>query len=158
MAQRAQRSLEAARNAVPEGTFAVGAGLIIAGLTAYGFQITSFRALDKLDYRALSGLWVLVFVAAPGFFLPLEQEVGRALADRRARGVGGGPLVRRAAFLGTLLTATLIIIAFALGPILVPNLFDGEALLLVCFAVALVTYACQHLTRGTLSGLSLIHI
>jgi O-antigen/teichoic acid export membrane protein len=152
MAQRAQRSLEAARNAVPEGTFAVGAGLIVAGITAYGFQITAFRALDKLDYRALSGLWVLVFVAAPGFFLPLEQEVGRALADRRAKGVGGGPVVHRAAFLGSLLTAALIIAAFALGPVLVPSIFDGDALLLVCFAIALMTYAVQHLTRGTLSG------
>src|SRR5688572_2727076 len=34
MAQRAQRSIETARNAVPEGTFAVGAGLLVAGITA----------------------------------------------------------------------------------------------------------------------------
>jgi O-antigen/teichoic acid export membrane protein len=152
MSQRAQRSLEAARKAVPEGTFAVGAGLIIAGLTAYGFQIVSFRALSKGDYTALNGLWVLVFVTAPGFFLPLEQEVGRALADRRARGVGGRPLVRRAAFLGTLLTATLILVSFALGPFLVDDIFHGRTLLILCFAIALVTYAFQHLTRGTLSG------
>ena len=36
----------------------------------------------------------------PGLFLPLEQEVGRALAHRRAQGIGGGPLVHRAARLG----------------------------------------------------------
>jgi O-antigen/teichoic acid export membrane protein len=153
MAQRAHRTLEAARNAVPEGTFAVGAGLVVAGVTAYGFQILSFRALDKLDYTALNGLWVLVFVTAPGFFLPLEQEVGRAVADRRSRHLGGGPLVRRAALLGGVLTATLILVAFALGPLfLVDDIFKGKALLLLCFAVALITYAFEHLTRGTLSG------
>ena len=45
----------------------------------------------------IGGLWPLVFVVAPGCFLPLEQEVGRALAHRRAQGIGGGPIIRRAA-------------------------------------------------------------
>src|SRR5687768_10455888 len=152
MAQRAQRSIETARNAVPEGTFAVGAGLLVAGITAYAFQIVSFRALDKGDYTALNGLWVLVFVVAPGVFLPLEQEVGRALADRRARGIGGAPLVRRAAILGAVLTVALIVVSLlAAGP-LSDSLFKGRTGLLVCFAIALATYAVQHLTRGTLSG------
>ncbi|MGQ0804981.1 MAG: lipopolysaccharide biosynthesis protein [Actinomycetota bacterium] len=152
MAQRAQRSLETARTAVPEGTFAVGAGLLVAGITAYAFQIVSFRALSKGDYTALNGLWVLVFVVAPGMFLPLEQEVGRALADRRARGDGGGPLVKRAALLGGILTAALIVAALAAGGPLSDNLFHGRSALLVCFAIALASYAVEHLTRGTLSG------
>ena len=82
---------------VPEGTFAVGAGLAISGITTYGFQILAFRGLSKPDYAALNALWVFVFVLAPGVFLPLEQEVGRALSARRVRGVGGGPVIRRAA-------------------------------------------------------------
>ena len=53
----------------------------------YGFQILAFRGLSKPDYAALNALWVFVFVLAPGVFLPLEQEVGRAVAARqRARG------------------------------------------------------------------------
>ena len=86
MSQRAQRLIEAARKLpVPEGTYAVGLGLLISGITAYGFQILAFRGLSKSEYAALNGLWIIVFVVAPGFFLPLEQEVGRAVADRRAR-------------------------------------------------------------------------
>ena len=86
MSQRAQRLIEAARKLpVPEGTYAVGLGLLISGITAYGFQILAFQGLTKSEYAALNGLWILVFVVAPGFFLPLEQEVGRAVADRRAR-------------------------------------------------------------------------
>jgi hypothetical protein len=98
MSQRAQRSLDAARKAMPEGTFAVGAGLMVAGLTTYGFFVAAARTLSERDYAAvIGGLWPLVFVVAPGCFLPLEQEVGRALAHRRAQGIGGGPIVRRAA-------------------------------------------------------------
>ena len=152
MAQRVQRFLDTARKPLPEGTFAVGAGLLVAGLTAYAFQIVSFRALSKSDYTALNGLWVIVFVVAPGMFLPLEQEVGRALAHRRAIGIGGGPLVKRAAVLGAILTGSLIVVAIAASSPITDRLFDGHTALLVCFAIALATYAVQHLTRGTLSG------
>jgi O-antigen/teichoic acid export membrane protein len=154
MAQRTQRLIEAARKQLPEGTFIVGAGLLIAGLTTYGFQIFSFRALSKTDYTALNGLWVVVFVLAPGFFLPLEQEVGRALSHRRALGEGGGPVVRRAATLGLGLAlglAFLTLIA-AVATQFVERLFHGVDLLVPCLVIALFTYAFQHLTRGTLSG------
>jgi O-antigen/teichoic acid export membrane protein len=152
MSPRAQRMIEAARKPLPEGTFAVGAGLFVAGLAAYAFQIVSFRALGEEQYTALNGLWVLVFVVAPGFFLPLEQEVGRALADRNARGIGGAPLVRRAGLAGTVLVAALIVASLIGAAPLTDTLFHDETALLVCFQIALVTYAIQHLTRGTLAG------
>lgn len=152
MAERAQRFLEAARKPLPEGTFAVGAGLLILGLTAYGFQIVSFRGLSKADYTALNGLWALLFVVAPGVFLPLEQEVGRAVAHRRALGIGGGPLVKRAALLGTILTGSLIAVALIAGGPISDRLFHGRTALLFCFALALAAYAVEHLIRGTLSG------
>lgn len=155
MSQRAQRLIEAARKLpVPEGTYAVGLGLLIAGLTAYGFQILAFKALTKPEYAALNGLWILVFVVAPGFFLPLEQEVGRAVADRRARSIGGGPVVRKAATAGALLAVSLMILSVvgfqALG--FTDRLFHGREVLFVCFVIALGTYAVQHVSRGTLSG------
>ena len=75
-------AVDRARRMVPEGTFAVGAGLAISGVTTYGFQILAFRGLSKPDYAALNALWVFVFVLAPGVFLPLEQEVGHARRRR----------------------------------------------------------------------------
>jgi O-antigen/teichoic acid export membrane protein len=155
MSQRAQRIIDAARKVpVPEGTYAVGFGLLIAGLTAYGFQILAFKALSKTEYAALNGLWICVFVVAPGFFLPLEQEVGRAVSDRRARNVGGGPVVRKAALAGALLTGGLIALTLVLAATtsLVDRLFHDQGVLTVCFVIALATYAVQHITRGTLSG------
>ena len=155
MSQRAHRIIEAARKVpLPEGTYAVGVGLLISGLTAYAFQILAFKALSKPEYAALNGLWIFVFVVAPGFFLPLEQEVGRAVSDRRSRGIGGGPVVKKAAFAGSVLTGGLIVTALLLAAFtpLIDRLFHGQEQLLVCFVIALVTYAVQHITRGTLSG------
>lgn len=154
MAKRSQKLIEAARKPVPEGTFAVGAGLLVAGLTAYGFQILSFRALPKADYTALNGLWVFVFVLAPGFFLPLEQEVSRAISDRRARGEGGGPVVRRAAIAGFGLTVVLALVTLiaAVATPLTDRIFHNRDVLVPCLVIALFTFYFQLLSRGTLSG------
>jgi O-antigen/teichoic acid export membrane protein len=154
MAQRTQRLIEAARRPLPEGTFAVGAGVLVAGLTAYGFQSLAFRALSKPDYSALNALWVFVFVLAPGVFLPLEQEVGRASADRGARGVGNAPIVRRAAVVGAWATLVLAALTVVLGftTSIIDHVFEGSVGLYACIVVALFAYGFEHLARGTLAG------
>src|SRR6478752_5195241 len=123
----------AARAPVPEGTFAVGAGLVVAGLATYAFQILAFRGLNKLDYGALNTLWVVVFVLAPGVFLPLEQEVGRAMAARRVHGIGGAPVVNRAGVLGgafaVVIAIAVVIAAFTTS--LVSRLFADHVGLVV---------------------------
>lgn len=125
---------------------------MILGLSAYAFFIVAFRALGPDRYSTLSVLWTLVFFAVPGFFFPLEQEVGRALSARRATGRGGAPLVRRATLAGTVLTAGLVAVSLgAAGPLL-DHLFDGEVLLLVGLAIALPAYSAAYLARGVLSG------
>jgi len=154
MAQRRQRLIEAAKQPLPVGTFAVGAGLIVAGITTYGFQILGFRALSKTNYAALNALWVFVFVLAPGIFLPLEQEVGRAIAARRARGIGGGPVARRAAVLGLAFAvglAVITIVAAIFTPV-VDNLFNGNVGLIACLVLSLFTYGFELLARGVFAG------
>jgi O-antigen/teichoic acid export membrane protein len=152
VAARAQRFIDAARKPVPEGTYAIGAGLLIAGLSAYAFQILSYRQLSKVEYNALNGLWVMVFVVAPGFFQPLEQEVARALAHRRAQGIGGAPLVKRAAVLGGILAGAVAIASILGAKPLIDELFHGNASLLIGLLFAIASYYIAHMTRGTLSG------
>jgi O-antigen/teichoic acid export membrane protein len=130
----------------------VGAGLLVLGLTAYVFFVVSARALGPERYSSLSVLWTLVFFAAPGFLCPLEQEVSRAVSARRALGIGGGPVVRRAAVLGGALAAGLALVTLALSGTLLDHLFDHQVLLLVGLVVSLPVYAALHLTRGALSG------
>jgi O-antigen/teichoic acid export membrane protein len=139
-------------NPLPEGTLSVGAGLLVLGLTAYVFFVVAARALGPERYSSLSVLWTLVFFAAPGFLFPLEQEVSRAVSARRAIGIGGGPVIKRAAILGGALALGLAAVTLALsGPIL-DHLFDRQPLLLVGLVLSLPTYAALHLTRGALSG------
>ena len=139
---------------VPEGTFAVGAGLAISGITAYGFQILAFRGLSKPNYAALNALWVFVFVLAPGVFLPLEQEVGRAVSARKARGVGGGPVIWRAGLLGGAFSVVIAlgILVLSLSTHVVENKFNDHVGLVICLVVALFTFGVEYLARGAFAG------
>ncbi|HEX5095404.1 MAG TPA: hypothetical protein VFX21_05295, partial [Acidimicrobiia bacterium] len=153
MAQRAQRLIDAAKNSpLPEGTYAVGAGLLVAGLAAYGFQILTFRQLDESQYAALNGLWILIFIVTPGLFQPLEQEVARSLAHRNSQGRGGAPLVKKAALLGGAFSVLAIIVTLIVSPALINSLFKGDSALLIGLLISIVAYYVMFLTRGTLSG------
>lgn len=137
---------------LPVGTIPVGLGLAVAGLSAYGFQIIAFRVLGSEAYAALNGLWVTAFVLAPGLFLPLEQEVARAIAHRNATGVGSRPLIRRAAVLGLILVVgVLIALVAAKGPV-EERLLRGSDSLFYALIVVLVGFAIMSLARGVLSG------
>jgi len=147
-----RKLLEGRSNPLPEGTLAVGAGLIVSGITSYGFLAISARALGPERYAPLGVLWALTYVVCPGVFLPLEQEVGRALSTRRAKGLGGGPLIRRATLAGGVAAAVLIAVTAATGPLSLTHLFDHKVLLLVALMVALAGYYAEFLVRGVLSG------
>ncbi|HUI47123.1 MAG TPA: hypothetical protein VL119_00400 [Acidimicrobiia bacterium] len=153
MVERVQRLAGAAKKLpVPEGTWAIGAGLIIVGLSAYGFQILAAKRLSNDDYNSLNVLWALVFVFSPGLFQPLEQEVGRAVSARRARGQGGAPLVKRAAFLGAVLSLIVIVAAIVFHTRIIDQMFNGRGVLLLALFVAIICYYAAYITRGTLSG------
>jgi O-antigen/teichoic acid export membrane protein len=141
------------RNPLPDGTLTVGAGLLINGVMAYAFLGLAGRTLGKEAFEPLSVLWALIYLVGPGFFLPLEQEVSRALANRWARGLGVGPLVRQAGMLGAGMATVLVVATLALSPLLLEHLFDDQVAVLVGLLLALVGYAAVHLARGVLAGL-----
>jgi O-antigen/teichoic acid export membrane protein len=143
------------RNPLPEGTLAVGAGLLVSGVSAYAFLKIARDALGGTESDAslsLTLLWFLTFILAPGFFLPLEQEVGRALAHRRALGQGSRPIIAKAAVLGIALAAVLVVVTAASAPVTSDQLFHGSLALSGCLALAIVGYGLTHFTRGVLSG------
>jgi O-antigen/teichoic acid export membrane protein len=87
-------------------------------------------------------------------FLPLEQEVGRALSARRVRGVGGAPVVRRAGLLGgafsIALALAIVIVSFSTD--VVEHKFNNHVGLVVCLVVALFTFGVEYLARGAFAG------
>ena len=139
-------------NPLPAGTFEVAASLIVAGVTGYAFLIIADHALGEDAVAPLTAIWGVLFTAAPGFFLPLEQEVSRAVAGRRARELGAGPLIRRAASLGAILLAFLVVVSLIVSPVITDRLFKGQWLLYAALMSGLFSYAIGHLLRGVLSG------
>jgi hypothetical protein len=117
----------------PEGTYSVAAGIAVAGITSYAFLSLAYRQLatthSKIGYSAVFGLWVIVFTICPGFFQPIEQEVGRALASRRAQGIGGAPLVKRAATLGAILAFFAIVACLAAMSPITSKVFHHSTML-----------------------------
>ena len=82
------------RTPLPEGTLPVGAALLIGGIATYAFfKIGTWAVGGADEFNPISSLWFATFALAPGFFLPLEQEIGRALSHRRPIGEGGRPVV-----------------------------------------------------------------
>jgi len=82
----------------------------------------------------------------------MEQEVGRAVAYRRAQGDGSRPLVAKAFKLGAVLTASLIVVAVALSPFLSKEIYDGDQFFTVALALSLISFFLLHLVRGVLAG------
>ncbi|MGD1052858.1 MAG: hypothetical protein ABR950_03425 [Candidatus Dormibacteria bacterium] len=126
--------------------------LVLQGITTYAFVVIANHALAPKTYSAFSALWALTFVAAPGLFLPLEQEVGRAASARRVAGLGAGPVVRRALLLGIGIAIAVMVLATAGEGPLVGTFFNGQGLMLLGFLVAMAVYAVYYLSRGTLAG------
>ena len=148
----------ALRTSLPPGTIQVASALLIAGVATYMFfKLGTWAVGDnpeerKENFKPLSSLWFATFALAPGFFLPLEQELGRALGHRRAMGQGGRPVVAKVARLGVLLGGVVAILIIAASPIITSSYFDDNWIMVAALIVAFVCYAPAHLARGICSG------
>lgn len=140
------------RSPIPEGTVTVGIGLFVAGVSAYVFFKIGQQALGQDGFKPIVAMWFIMFALAPGFFLPIEQEVSRALAHRRALDQGGRPVVRRVAPLATAMLLVIVIAVVALAPVVNDNLFEGYGIVTIALLIAMGTYAPLHLARGICSG------
>lgn len=149
--------LSRARTAVPEGTFVVGIGMVIAAAAAYVVVIVVNSAVGGSNggtsqYAGFAVFWSLLFIVGPGLFLPLEQEVARAISQRRTEGVGSAPVVKKAAGFGLIMAAILTVASIALSSVIVNELFHGSRGLLIGFVLGLIGFAVMHLVRGVCSG------
>jgi O-antigen/teichoic acid export membrane protein len=126
---------------------------LVAGVTSYLFLKVAKVALGSDQaVQPIASLWIATFALAPGFFLPLEQELARTLAHRRAIGQGGQPVVARVRTLGIGLAVLVTLAALAVSPLIVSGYFDGDWILLIALIMAFAAYAPAHLSRGIASG------
>jgi len=141
------------RAPLPEGTVPVGIALLIAGSATYAFfKVGNVAVGGDEAFEPIASLWFATFALAPGFFLPLEQELGRALSARRALGQGGKPVVRKVVSLGAALVALVTLVILAASPLIATSYFDGDWFMVVALVAAFAAYAPAHLARGVCSG------
>lgn len=139
-------------NPFPSGTIVAGLGFLISGIAAYGFLSLASHHLPAATYAPLAIFWALLWILAPGFFYPLEQEIGRATAARKAQGQGIRPVVFRAATIAGILLVVLLAIIAVFSHYLANELFNGKISLVIALGVTLFAYACEFIIRGLLAG------
>ena len=138
---------------VPDGTIPVAVALLIAGIATFAFfRIGTVAVGGEEEFKPIVSLWFATFALAPGFFLPLEQELGRALAHRRAISDGSAPVVRKVVRLSALLVAVIVIVILAASPLIANDYFDGDWLMVVALIATFAAFAPAHLARGICSG------
>lgn len=130
----------------------------MAGVATYAFFKVGKVALGSEDaFAPIVAMWFATFSLAPGFFLPLEQELGRALSHRTARGEGGLPVVKRVLALGGVITGIVLAVILLASPVITSEYFDGDWWMLAALATAFVAYAPAHLARGVCAGSGRFH-
>jgi O-antigen/teichoic acid export membrane protein len=137
---------------LPQGTLPVGVALLVAGVATYAFFKVGEVALGKEEFKPIVAMWFATFALAPGFFLPLEQELGRALSHRKAMGEGGRPVVRRVVVLGGGITGVVLISMLIAGRQITSHYFEGDWWMTAALVTAFVSYAPAHLARGVCAG------
>jgi O-antigen/teichoic acid export membrane protein len=141
------------RTPLPEGTVPVGIALLIAGVATYAFfKVGNVAVGGDEAFEPIASLWFATFALAPGFFLPLEQELGRALAYRKAIGQGSRPVVKKVVGLGAVLVGVVVIAILLASPLIASAYFDGNWFMVVALIAAFAGYAPAHLARGVCSG------
>ena len=152
MSQPPDKRSAAQRLPLPEGTLPVGIGLIVAGISSYVFLIAANKALGKSGFPPISSLWFAVFFLAPGFFLPLEQELGRTIAHRSGLSQGSRPVVRRIVPLAAAISLLVVITVVATSGLITEKFFDHDWVITAALIVGFLAYAPNHLARGICSG------
>ena len=148
----ASETSQSSKTPLPEGTIPVGIGLFIAGITAYAFFKVGQLALGKEDFKPIVALWFTTFALVPGFLLPVEQELGRALAHRRALQQGSRPVVQKMLPLAGGLSSVLVVATLIASPWLTRNLFEGNWVVTASLIVTVLAFAPMHIARGISSG------
>ena len=127
-------------------------GTLASGVLAYAFNVLAARALGPAAYGAIGALWGGMFLLAVLLFRPIEQTISRATADHVARGEDARPVLKAAAGLTTLVTATALLACVLAWAPITDRLFGGEPILTVALMAGLAGYALSYFARGVVGG------
>jgi O-antigen/teichoic acid export membrane protein len=140
------------RSGLRNGQSALTMGLLFDGVASYIFLTAAGRALGPDRFAIVSVLWVVLFLVGNGLFIPIEQELSRSIAARRARGLGSQSLVRRVGIASSVLLVVVGIGTLADRSRIADSLFRGDDSFVVALVVGIAGVWLMFLVRGYLSG------
>ena len=140
------------RAVMRNGQSALTMGLLFDGVSSYIFLTASGRALGPDRFAIVSVLWVVLFLVGNGLFIPIEQELSRSIAARRARGQGAASLVRRVGIASSVLLVLVSIAALADRARIADSLFRGDDSFVVALVGGIAGVWLMFMVRGYLSG------
>jgi O-antigen/teichoic acid export membrane protein len=130
----------------------MGGGLLVVGIAGYGFIALTGRTLSTADVAAVSSLYLMINIIGPGVFVALEQETSRSVSSTLAKGGHAAPVARRAAVLGGLMLAGVLVVLAAISPVLVNRALGHQWSLFAAVLLGTATSALVYLARGVLGG------
>ncbi|GAA3395939.1 lipopolysaccharide biosynthesis protein [Cryptosporangium minutisporangium] len=130
----------------------VGAGYLVLGGAGYVFLAVASRVYDDAEYSALASVYLIVNIIGPGLFAAVEQETSRHMATRLARDEDVRPVMRRLGLISGSLFGGVALLTLALSPVLLPDVLNGDVLLLAGLLIASAAYAVVSVTRGNFGG------
>jgi O-antigen/teichoic acid export membrane protein len=133
------------------GSASVAVGLGVFGIATFVYLGVVGRDLGPADYAPVSLAFTLINALGLGLFYPVEQEVARLMASRRAHGAPAPALGHVLRYLGISCLLIAVVAFAARGPISTA-LLAGEPSLVPVTAAALAAIGVEYLVRGTLSG------
>ncbi|MFN8016230.1 MAG: lipid II flippase MurJ [Acidimicrobiia bacterium] len=139
-------------NALPRGTFSIASGMVVGAITGYVVVIKVNETVGTVPYAGFATFWSLIFVIGPGLFLPLEQEISRAISHRNAHKDGSAPIVRVSTQMAGILALIAVLVGASFSPIFIEHIFHNNSLLHIGFLIGIVSYGLLHCSRGVLSG------
>jgi O-antigen/teichoic acid export membrane protein len=131
-----------------------GVGVAVLGVAAYVHLAVAGHVLSSPYMADLSVVWSVVFSVGYGLFLPVEQELTRVSAARRAAGSGTRPAWRRAILFTVVLLVAVAIVAVTVGPLLAGRLFGGSVGLVWVTVGGLVGLGAAAVLRGQSAGMA----
>jgi O-antigen/teichoic acid export membrane protein len=134
----------------------LAAGLGTVGLAGYVYVAVVGRVFEgpggAAGVSALVSLYLLINIIGPGIFTALEQETSRAVSAAAARQTSVRPPAVRAALMAAVAVAVLVVVVLVAWPLVLGQVFGGNAGLLVALLVAIAGSAGVYWTRGVLGG------
>jgi O-antigen/teichoic acid export membrane protein len=134
------------------GAAVLSVGIGVTGLITFGYFSLASYSLPEAEYGRITLLWSAVFITVSVLYRPVEQLLSRTIADRDARGVGGGEHLRVAATIQLGLGVLFAVVALVLRGPIEDDLFGGSEALYWILVVTVLAYAASYFARGFLAG------